>query len=82
MDNADTVIPGQRQFRVVRFYPHYGHGLMEDVIGDDLTLEEAEELVRRNPPVATDEAVVIQDKTKSGLDAELRVTDDEDPGPE
>jgi len=80
MENQNTVMPGQRQFRVVRFYPHYGHGLVEDVLGDDLTLEEAEELVRRNPPVVSDEAVVIQDKTKSGLDAELRVTDEKDNG--
>jgi hypothetical protein len=67
----ESYINNDRHFRVVRYHPHFSHGLMEDVLGDNLTLQEAEEIAAMNPPVLSDEEVIILDLTKHGLEAEL-----------
>lgn len=60
-----------RHYRVVRFYSHFGHGLMKDVIGANLSLEEAEELLNQNLDKVAGEDIVIQDQNKIGLEAEV-----------
>jgi len=44
---------------------------MKDVIGTNLSLEEAEELLNRNLDKVADEDIVIQDQNKIGLEAEI-----------
>jgi hypothetical protein len=74
----ESYLQDDRHYRVVRYHPHFSHGVMEDVLGDNLTLAEAEDLAERNPPILTDEEVIILDLTKQGLEAELVM----DPPPE
>ena len=61
----------ERHYTVIRYYPHPGHGLMKEVLAENLTLSEAEKLAEENRPVISEEDVVIQDQFKSGLEAEF-----------
>lgn len=60
-----------RHYRVIRFQPHPGHGMIEDILGENLTLSEAEALADRNYPVVHGEEVVVQDQDKIGLEADI-----------
>jgi hypothetical protein len=64
----------ERHYRVVRYYPAPGKGLLEDTLGSDLTLREAEHLVQQNPPVSHEEEVVVVDQEKPPYDDEVTVT--------
>lgn len=44
---------------------------MKDVIGANLSLEEAEELLNQNLDKVAGEDIVIQDQNKIGLEAEV-----------
>ena len=61
----------EKHYRVVRYYPHPGHGLMTDVLAEHLSIDEAERVREQNAPAISDEEVVIQDELKVGIDAEI-----------
>jgi len=62
-----------RHFRVVRYYPDFGVGVSEDVLGSHLTMEEAEKIAKENPPIVSDEEVTIEDEEASGLAQTVRI---------
>lgn len=64
-------IEQENHFRVVRYTPHAGHGLIRQVLGEEMAFDEAERLAEANAPVVDDETIVIQDENKTGLDAEI-----------
>lgn len=61
----------ERHYRVIRYYSDFGHGIMKDVIAEDLTLDEAERLANENRGEVSGEDVVIQDQLRSGLESEV-----------
>lgn len=61
------------KFRVVRYFSHPGHGTIEECIGRDLTMDEAESLATREAPVTSDERILIEDENELGLDSIVRV---------
>ena len=58
----------EKSYRVVRYYPDFGLGVVADIIGDHLTIEEAKKMAKDNPPLASDEKVFIEeeDEEKAG----------------
>lgn len=64
-------LDSEKHFRVVRYYPHPGHGILTEVIAEHLTIDEAERVREQNRPPVSDEDVVIQDELKVGVDAEV-----------
>lgn len=64
---------GENHYRVVRFYPHGGHGTIEETLASDLTLEEAQRLADTEAPVTSDEQIMIQDQAQEGLAAIVRL---------
>jgi len=62
-----------RHYRVVRYYPEFGVGVSEDVLGNHLTIEEAEKLAKENPPIVSDEEIAIEDEDASGIDQTIRI---------
>ncbi len=58
--------------------PHFGHGLIETLLGEHLTLEEAELLADQHPPVSREEEIVIRDETIMGLDGAIEIRSLED----
>lgn len=63
--------PREKHYRVVRYYPHFGHGQIAEVIGQDLSFDQARKLFDNNKPHFENEDVVIEDQTKVGFDAEV-----------
>lgn len=71
----------ESHFRVVRYYPDFGNGTRIDVLGENLSLEEAHRLQDKNKPVVSHEDVVIEDQNKEGVEAEVltyRLNSEED----
>ena len=60
-------------YRVVRYYPHPGHGIIEEVLGRGLSIEDAELLADRETPVVSGEHLMIEDQDEAGLDAIIRI---------
>ncbi|MEZ0392028.1 MAG: hypothetical protein ACAH59_07440 [Pseudobdellovibrionaceae bacterium] len=50
-----------RYYRVVRYHSEFGLGVVEDVLGNHLTRDEAEKIARENPPVVSDEEIEIEE---------------------
>jgi hypothetical protein len=63
-----------RHYRVLRFTPSAGHGVLRDVLAENLSLDEAREVAKQNAPVVHDEEVVIEDQLRIGLDAQVEQT--------
>lgn len=63
MDNLNKT---DRHYRVVRYYSDFGVGVIEDVLGSHLSMDEAEKVARENPPVVSDEEVAIEEEEASG----------------
>lgn len=61
------------KFKVVRYFSHPGHGTIEECLGRDLTMAEAESLADREAPVTIDERIMIEDENEVGLDSIVRV---------
>lgn len=61
-------------YKVVRYYPHPGHGVIAETLDDDLTMEAAEECVRAHPPTSHEEEIMIVDQDRQGLEAIVSVT--------
>lgn len=62
-----------RHYRVVRYYPEFGLGTSEDVLGSHLTMEEAEKIADANPPIVSDEEIAIEDEDASGSAQTIRI---------
>jgi hypothetical protein len=62
-----------QHYRVVRYYPHPGHGLMTEVLAEHISIDEAKLVCEQNAPDVSDEQVVIQDELKVGIEAEVEV---------
>lgn len=69
MDN--TQFQDGHHFRVIRYYQHFGHGIMMDILGENLTREQAQDLYEKNEPMVTHEDLVIEDQNKVGVEAEV-----------
>lgn len=61
-------------FRVVRYYHHFGHGILADVLGENLNFDEARQILEENEPIIEDEHVVVEDQNKQGAEAEVLVS--------
>jgi len=68
---------GDNHYSVVRYYSQFAHGIVRDVLGENLTLEEARELQRKHKGLIADEDVVIEDQNKQGLESEVVVEEGE-----
>lgn len=62
-----------RHFRVVRYYPEYGLGVSEDILGSHLTMDEAEKLAGENPPIVSDEEIAIEDEEASNFSPTVKI---------
>jgi hypothetical protein len=62
-----------RHYRVVRYYPDFGVGTNEDVLGYHLTMEEADKIAKENPPLVSDEEVTIEDENAIGPGETIRI---------
>ncbi len=61
----------ESHYRVVRYHPHFGHGIFAEILGENLSLDDAKKLHEANKPVITKEDLVIEDQNKVGVDAEV-----------
>lgn len=61
----DNLTKTDRQYRVVRYYPDFGVGVVEDVLANHLTRDEAEKVARENPPTVSDEEIAIEEEEAS-----------------
>jgi hypothetical protein len=64
----------ENHYRVLRYFPSPGKGSIVEILGEDLNLIAAQELVRANPPVDSTEEVVVVDQNKPSYDDEVFVT--------
>ena len=72
----DSTTETDRHYSVIRYYPHFSHGIIKEVLAEKLTLEEAEAFAERNAPQVAQEEVVVHDDLLTGLEAEVdRFTD-------
>ncbi len=65
MDNLNKT---DNHFRVVKYYPDFGIGVSEEVLGSHLTRAEAEKLASENPPVVSDEEIEIEDENDTVIE--------------
>lgn len=72
---------GENHFSVVRYYSQFGHGIVRDVLGENLTLDEAKALQEKHKGLIADEDIVIEDQNKIGLEAEVIAEPDEKGAP-
>ena len=63
----------ENHYQVVRCYPHPGHGIVEEVLAKNLTIEEANQIADSEPPVTVDEKLMIYDQDETGLAAIIRM---------
>lgn len=71
MERTDRSRTGENHYSVVRYYSQFGHGIVRDVLGENLTLEEAKKLQELHKGLIADEDIVIEDQNKIGLEAEV-----------
>ncbi|MES2855576.1 MAG: hypothetical protein V4692_06925 [Bdellovibrionota bacterium] len=64
----------EKHFGVIRYYPSPGKGILVDTLGENLSMSEAEEVVRQNPPVSYQEEIVVVDQDRPHFEAEVTVT--------
>lgn len=62
----------EKHYRVVRYYPHFGHGLIAEVLGQNLSFDQARKIFDDNKPHFENEDIVIEDQAKVGLEAEIQ----------
>lgn len=70
----NTQMKDENHYRVVRYYHHFGHGILADVLGENLRYPEAQRILERNEPIVEDEHVVIEDQNKQGAEAEVLIS--------
>ncbi len=63
-----------RHYRVIRYYPHPGHGVITEILDENLSLADAEECVRTHPPISHEEEIMIVDQNLQGLDSMVSMT--------
>lgn len=63
-----------QHYRVVRYYPHPGHGVISEILDENLSFEAAQECVRTHPPVSHEEEIMIVDQDRQGLEGMVSVT--------
>ena len=63
-DTVDT-IDSSRHYQVVRFFPNFFSGMASEILGSDLTVEEAKQIAEQYRQIPAED-VVIQDQQDSG----------------
>lgn len=63
----------ENHFRVVRYFPDFGIGVSEEVLGSHLTMQQAEQLAQENPPAVSEEEIAIEDETATGAASTIRI---------
>jgi len=77
MERTDRSRTSEKHYSVVRYYSQFAHGIVRDVLGENLTLEEAKKLQEQHKGLIAEEDIVIEDQNKIGLEAEVTAEPDE-----